>query len=318
MVHFINFRILLYRCRSSLFVPVMHLLIKPPCCSCKYKRYTFLVEKGWWHQCRCFLWTHQFIDDSVGFQNPTYTILDSMQPLLHIVFVTILLTGSPVHSYPRTSLMSKSFHISHRTESTHRPSQKNCVATSLLDELRPASEKVSGDGTTFRNQSNNLLFRLSRLLSPGEGQISGNRAALHASNSRRSLSDPQMWTHIFFLLNGLVAYQNKIYDLCLLILITAPLSVVYHHSYEKPGKLAQLEGTAAKALFTYGLIQIFRAPTSLFACLEILMMVLTVIIFVGTNLKPNLYDPYHCFMHVIPPIWATVVALTHTPILKIF
>ena len=199
--------------------------------------------------------------------------------------------------------------------------RQNCVASELPD-LVPESivqkQSVNSDkDMAVKSKKDSLLLRLTSLLSPGEGQSYGNRAALHAANTKRNLSDPQMWTHIFFVINGFIAFQNKLYDLFLLTLITAPLSFMYHYSYEKPGKLAQFEGTAAKALFTYGLVQILRAPTAFLTFTESLMLSLTVIIFVATNLKPKLYESYHCFMHIIPPIWATIVALTHTPLLKI-
>ena len=201
--------------------------------------------------------------------------------------------------------------------------RRNCAAATSLDQSLLTIEENSTKGAASTTavlvpgNDNSVLMRLIGLLSPGEGQSHGNRSALHASNTTRSMSDPQMWTHIFFVMNGLIAYDKKVYDLFFLTVITAPLSVVYHYSYEKPGRLAQLEGSAAKALFMYGFIQILRAPTALLAFFEVLMMILTVAIFVGTNLRPNLYEPYHCFMHVIPPIWATVVALTHTPIFKL-
>ena len=240
-----------------------------------------------------------------------------MQSILQIVlFIILQSTGISVVSYSRSCRMLTSTQNACRSNLISRSTRRNCVPTSLVEEVPPTSLEAANDDVTPKNKIFGLLFRLGRLLSPGEGQSFGNRAALHASNARRRLTDPQMWTHVFFVMNGLIAYDRKIYDLFLLTLVTAPLSVVYHYSYEKPGRLAQLEGTAAKALFTYGFIQIFRAPTILLAFFEVLLLIFTIAIFVGTNLRPNLYEPYHCFMHVIPPAWATIVALTHTPIFK--
>ena len=251
-------------------------------------------------------------------QNPEINIPGIMQSILQIVFFVILQsTGISVLSLSRCCRMFTNTQITCRSKLISVSTRRNCVRSSLVDEVPPTSLEVASDGVKPKNKSTSLFVRLGRLLSPGEGQSFGNRAALHASNARRKLTDPQMWTHIFFVMNGLIAYDKKVYDLFFLTVITAPLSVVYHYSYEKPGRLAQLEGSAAKALFMYGFIQIFRAPTALLAFFEVLMMILTVAIFVGTNLRPNLYEPYHCFMHVIPPIWATVVALTHTPIFKL-
>jgi hypothetical protein len=161
------------------------------------------------------------------------------------------------------------------------------------------------------------MSAFARLLTSA-GQSSGNRLALHAVNAKRKWSDPYMWTHVFFVVNGIAAYQCKVFDLFLLTLITAPLSVWYHYSYEKPGKLAQLEGIAAKLLFAYGVAQIFYAPSLPLVIAEVVMLLLTVVIFLGTNLRPQLYDSYHCLMHVIPPIWATIVAVSHNPLIKFF
>jgi hypothetical protein len=39
-------------------------------------------------------------------------------------------------------------------------------------------------------------------------------------------------------------------------MIITPLSLSYHHSYEKPGSIAQVEGIAAKVAFLIGLSQV--------------------------------------------------------------
>ena len=174
--------------------------------------------------------------------------------------------------------------------------------------------KLSSEGRKVESK----LKRLVRLLAPGEGQSYGNRTELHAAKATRKLSDPQMWTHSFFVINCIAAYQHQLFDLLLLTMITAPLSLAYHYSYEKPGVLAKMEGSAAKALFLYGLVQIFYAPSMTLKIVELFMLLLTVIIFVGTNLKPQLYESYHCLMHVVPPIWATIVAFKHTPLVRMF
>ena len=185
--------------------------------------------------------------------------------------------------------------------------------------LRSLVDTEIGNDVNRKTESEikNPMSAFTRLFTSG-GQSSGNRLALHAVNAKRKWSDPYMWTHIFFVMNGIAAYQNKVFDLFLLTLITAPLSVWYHYSYEKPGKLAQIEGIAAKALFTYGVVQIFRAPNVSLVIAEIFMLIFTVVIFLGTNLKPHLYDSYHCLMHIVPPIWATIVAMAHTPLIRFF
>ena len=198
---------------------------------------------------------------------------------------------------------------SNRGHFIHRPKSIFCLPSLVDADIGKDVNRI----TEF--ETNKPMSAFARLLTSG-GQSSGNRIALHAANAKRKWSDPYMWTHIFFLINGLAAYQNEVFDLFLLTLITAPLSVWYHYSYEKPGKLAQLEGIAAKALFVYGVVQIFYAPSLSLIIAEIFMLIFTVVIFLGTNLKPHLYDTYHCLMHIIPPIWATIVALYHTPLLR--
>jgi hypothetical protein len=161
----------------------------------------------------------------------------------------------------------------------------------------------------------NILSQVLNLLKPGEGQL---QQVGRGEGARRTFADPQMWTHIFFLIGAFTAFRYKLYDLFILTLVTTPLSLAYHYSYEKPGRLAQTEGLAAKSLFIYGLIQIFRAPNTYLMMVECIFLCLTVVIFVMTNLQPKLYDPFHCLMHVVPPLWITLVALTHSPLKKIF
>jgi hypothetical protein len=227
-----------------------------------------------------------------------------------VFFLSVCKTAAYINQFSRVSV-----NLAPRIHGVKRY-RAQCATTDQPD----AKSKVMplNEFSNIKSKSDNPFHKILRLLSPGEGQSYGNRSQLHLSNARRKFTDPQMWTHIFFVLNGMAAYHSKLYDLLILTSITAPLSVVYHYSYEKPGRLAQMEGTAAKALFTYGLLQIFRAPSFSLVLIESLLLLLTVAIFIGTNLKPHLYESYHCFMHIIPPVWATIVALTHTPLIRLF
>ena len=176
-------------------------------------------------------------------------------------------------------------------------------------------EQEASTTTATSIQSENKVVQLLRLLLPGEGQSYGNRASLHAVNAKRGMLDPQMWTHVFFVQSMFFSYHARVLDLFLLLSITTPLSLMYHYTYEKPGRLAQLEGIAAKALFVYGVVQMFYAPNLTYRTIEFFLFLLTVIIFIGTNFQKSLYEPWHCLMHVIPPIWATVVAVAHKPLI---
>lgn len=146
----------------------------------------------------------------------------------------------------------------------------------------------------------------------GNGQIFGDRTELHDVNARRPLSDIQMWTHAFFIVDGVVAAMNSHYEVLLLTLITSPLSFIYHWTYEKPGSLAMIESAAAKCCFIYGILQISNAPNPNQAEFESALALTTTFIFVITNIKKELYDPWHCLMHVFPPIWVAIVACSHS------
>lgn len=146
------------------------------------------------------------------------------------------------------------------------------------------------------------------------GQTYGIRKELHHRGARRSLTDKMVWTHLFFVIASLYSYHYRIFDLLILNTITTLLSFLYHIRYEKPGFLARLEGISAKLLFLYGFIQIFRVPNLSLALLEICCLCLTLIVFIKTNLNKDLYEPYHYFMHIIPPVWTMIVSMFHSPL----
>ena len=187
------------------------------------------------------------------------------------------------------------------------------LSMSSTTDTSKQEQEVSTTATSI--QSENKYVQLLRLLLPGEGQSYGNRASLHAINAKRGMLDPQMWTHVFFFQSMFFSYHARVLDLFMLLSITTPLSLLYHYTYEKPGRLAQLEGIAAKALFVYGVVQMFYAPNLTYRTIEFFLFLLTVVIFIGTNFQKSLYEPWHCLMHVIPPIWATVVAVAHKPLI---
>lgn len=146
-----------------------------------------------------------------------------------------------------------------------------------------------------------------------QGQVS-DRAFHHETKSFRPWTDTMMWTHLFFLCSGCVAFHKKLFDLFVLNAITTVLSLLYHRTYERPGLLPKFEGTSAKLLFAYGAIQLFRAPSPILRLAEIICLLSTISIFLVTNLRKEMYDPYHNLMHVIPPIWVVLVACFHQPL----
>jgi hypothetical protein len=174
------------------------------------------------------------------------------------------------------------------------------------------------DGASKKAGLKLLASDILRLLSPiGGGQTDEVRAELHAIGSKRPFKDTMMWTHAFFFIGSTAALVHGLLDLFIINTFTAFLSMKYHHEYEKPGRIAQLEGTSAKALFLYGTAQIFQSPSLLLCRLEIALFSMTAIIFFITNLRRQLYDSLHFLMHVIPPIWVVLVACTHQPLIKL-
>ena len=154
------------------------------------------------------------------------------------------------------------------------------------------------------------IFR--HLFYKGDGQTFGERSELHGADARRPLNDLQIWTHAFFILDFIISVQNMHLEVLLLTVITVPLSFLYHWTYERPGKLAQIESTAAKSSFIYGLIQIFYAPSHTLAGIELACAIITTFVFLLTNIRKELYDPWHCLLHVFPAIWVAIVASSHT------
>jgi len=158
---------------------------------------------------------------------------------------------------------------------------------------------------------NNVLLLF---LKPTHGKSFGVRQALHAMDAKRKYTDPLMFTHACFLLCSCVSLRRGLVDLFLLNTTTCLLSFLYHRSYEKPGRLAAAEGMTAKALFIYGVLQLIRAPPT-FLLPEICLCIATVVTFVVTNLRSDLYDRFHILMHIFPSTWAFLVSLKHTPLL---
>lgn len=164
-----------------------------------------------------------------------------------------------------------------------------------------------------------FLQKLVGLLHPGEGQRFGDRHILHSSGSFRNIFDKQIYTHIPFFYAMYLAFANRLYDLFFLLVLVIPLSIAYHLTYERPGLLAQVEGFSAKMLFLYGLVQILFAKSIVLRTLESLLLIITAIVFVSTNFyKEALYDSWHWLMHVVPAIWAILVAAYHGPIVALF
>jgi hypothetical protein len=131
----------------------------------------------------------------------------------------------------------------------------------------------------------------------------------------RKPSDFMVWSHLFFIPPAVFAAQNGLNDLCLLQTAVLGLSVAYHYNYERPGLLSMVEGTAAKAFFVYGLLQLCQVPSTEMLAVEACFASATFGLFVLTNVRKDLYEVVHPIgLHCIPGAWASVVACTHPPL----
>ena len=138
------------------------------------------------------------------------------------------------------------------------------------------------------------------------------------TTATRSLDDPHMYSHIALLPTIPLAATHGVVELALLQSVVVGLSAAYHRSYERPGALAQIEGTAAKVLFIYGTMQTltnFPPSMALFVA-EAGCLGATVSTFAVTTLHKkdiNMYDQWHPWgLHVVPGLWSILVATNHS------
>lgn len=158
------------------------------------------------------------------------------------------------------------------------------------------------------------------LVTPGSGQV---RIDLDDS-AQRPWSDPQVSSHVAFV-PGIAVAATALPPLPELVLLQSSvlaLSTMYHRNYERPGLLANCEGTSAKLLFLYGTAQTARGlfygcehqPVLLAG--EACCFALTLGCFVATNFNKSLYERWHPYgLHVVPGIWSALVALGHPSLL---
>ena len=216
-------------------------------------------------------------------------------------------TGSKIHQIC-TSNRFKYGPVSSSSVSFRMHASDNQGATDA-----PSSSEFSSSATTV-STSSKLLELFTGAGATGGGQMHNGREELHLRGVTRKFSDPQMWTHLFFVAAAIPSYVNHVFDLFMLLATVTPLSLAYHYVYEKPGLLAQIEGTFAKFLFIYGAIQMFHAPSKMLLLVETGFLLATIAIFVFTNIKPRFYDPWHCLLHIVPSLWCMVVGYNHKPL----
>ena len=134
------------------------------------------------------------------------------------------------------------------------------------------------------------------------------------ASARRSWTDLQMTSHVAFVpAIAISAFKlpdvavdfgfqaGTLPELAALQSVVLGLSLLYHHNYERPGRLAGVEALCAKMLFVYGTAQTFYSPSDMLLVANSMCFLLTAGTFVITNLEKSLYERYHPIgLHVIP------------------
>ena len=152
--------------------------------------------------------------------------------------------------------------------------------------------------------------------SPGQGQaFNAARLDLHARGATRPWSDPMMWSHLPFVGASWAAFTHGVLELFALSSVTLVLSLLYHRTYERPGRLCATESIVAKVLFVYGAAQLLSAPSATLLYAELSLLALTVATFISTNLQKHLYDRFHIGMHLFPALWCALVGVYHAPLI---
>lgn len=134
----------------------------------------------------------------------------------------------------------------------------------------------------------------------------------------REWCDFQITSHAPFMVAIALAFWRGSYDVCLLVAAVVVSSVGYHRGREKKGAVAAVDSLCAKSLFLYGLIQVRRATCPAMAVGMALLASATAGTYVFTHFYTDkkLYERVHPFgLHVVPGVWAMLVALYSPPLL---
>ena len=132
--------------------------------------------------------------------------------------------------------------------------------------------------------------------------------------SKRTWSDPQMYTHVAFLPGLWIALcrDPPMLDLVLLQGIVCVISLVWHRNREHECGLAKVEHAFAHALFVYGWIQMLHSPGIWTLLANLACAGATLTVYVATKTDAELWETWHPIgLHVIPGLWSTVIASYH-------
>jgi len=139
----------------------------------------------------------------------------------------------------------------------------------------------------------------------------------------REWYDKQVLSHIAFIPSIPVAifYRQPCFIEPLLFIIPLLiLSTMYHRHHEPISTaLSRIELVAACMLYLYGCAQLLNSPsfTSLILSFSCFLTTSTVFVMTHPLVKKMDWDTWHYIgMHIVPGVWACVVALYNFPIIN--
>ena len=134
----------------------------------------------------------------------------------------------------------------------------------------------------------------------------------------RSWCDPQVVSHVALLPAIVIAAVRvpPLLELVLLQTVVVVLSLIWHRQHERECCFAKVEHLFAHALFVYGAVQTWFAPTPGLLLIEVICAVSTLATYVATAERPELWEIWHPIgLHVVPGVWSAVIAALHKRLL---
>ena len=135
----------------------------------------------------------------------------------------------------------------------------------------------------------------------------------------RGLADAQMFSHLA-LVPGILIAASRVPALLELVVLQGAvvvLSLLWHRSRERECGLARVEHLFAHALFVYGVVQTWFAPTLLLFAVDAVCAGVTLGTFVATGARPELWAFWHPIgLHVFPGLWSISIATFNDSLLE--
>lgn len=135
---------------------------------------------------------------------------------------------------------------------------------------------------------------------------------------KRQWCDMQMCSHLALLPGICIAAARvpPLLELVSLQSVVVVLSLIWHRNHERECGLAKVEHFFAHALFAYGVVQTWFAPTPDVFAIEMLCACGTLGTYAATSVRPELWETWHPIgLHVVPGLWSGLIAALHERLL---